>query len=487
MESAESKIINNFSSGYLFNLLDRVIDALDQMPSLLQQQGITATLNSVWEEICVQAQSENFDDWELYEQQIRDLCLDEIENEKPEVLSLVAFFVCSEENIIYTAENDYSEIIVDWMFADFIDRAEKEVRPSIQQYLSEANKRTSLFTSYREQFEKEAIQTAQKIIQQIEEGAGKFEMPWHKGMPFALNRYTGNMYSGMNQLRLWEACLQNNHPRNYWATFYQWAKLGGKVKAGSKSTKIGIVFEKKILANPDQLSLPDIPAAPYHLKKYMRFFSVFNMAQAEGHQLDQPDLFSSPQAGLVAIRAFIEKSRAKIKVGGDRAYYNRSDDYIQMPDKARFNELNGRYYEEAYHSVLLHELIHWTGHYSRCNRTAISPEKNIRYAFEELVAELGSAMLSTYFNQEIYPRNEHAQYLELWLSILKKDFSYFYQAQNQAINAINWLFIKTDFLPFQIKERPIYELNDIRFEKWNKQLELTDQQEDEDIFYQSIF
>lgn len=48
MESAESKIINNFSSGYLFNLLDRVIDALDQMPSLLQQQGITATLNSVW-------------------------------------------------------------------------------------------------------------------------------------------------------------------------------------------------------------------------------------------------------------------------------------------------------------------------------------------------------------------------------------------------------------------------------------------------------
>lgn len=468
-------------------MLEKVIEALDQMPSLLQLQGAKSTLNSVWEEICVQAQSENFDDWELYEQQIRDLCLDEIEKEKPEILALVSFFVCSEMSIIYQAETDFNEIIVDWMFAYFIDRAENEDRPSIRQFITTANNRTTQINTFQAQFEEEAVKIANKIIHQIEEGAGKFEMPWHKGIPFALNRFTGNMYSGMNQLRLWETCQANEYPRNYWATFYQWAKLGGKVIAGSRSTKIGVVYEKKLMANPNQMSLPNIPAAPYQVKKYMRFFSVFNMAQVAGHNLDQPDLFSTPQAGLDAIIAFIDKIRAKIKVGGDRAFYNRSDDYIQMPDKARFNELNGRNYEEAYHSVLLHELIHWTGHSTRCNRKDISPEKNVRYAFEELVAELGSAMLSTYFNQEIYPRKEHAQYIEIWLGILKKDFSYFYQAQNQAINAINWLFIKTDFLPFEIKERPIYEQNDNRFEKWSKQLESTDQYEEVDIFYQSIF
>jgi hypothetical protein len=59
--------------------------------------------------------------------------------------------------------------------------------------------------------------------------------------------------------------------------------------------------------------------------------------------------------------------------------------------------------------------------------------------------------------------------------------------QPWAINAINWLYIKTDFLPFEIKERQIFEQNDNRFEKWSKQLESTDQHEDVNIFYQSIF
>jgi antirestriction protein ArdC len=58
-----------------------------------------------------------------------------------------------------------------------------------------------------------------------------------------------------------------------------------------------------------------------------------------------------------------------------------------MPPMAAFNSANG------YHSTLLHESVHATGHKSRLDRDFSKRFGDESYAFEELVAELGSAML----------------------------------------------------------------------------------------------
>jgi antirestriction protein ArdC len=58
-----------------------------------------------------------------------------------------------------------------------------------------------------------------------------------------------------------------------------------------------------------------------------------------------------------------------------------------MPAMAAFNSANG------YHSTLLHESVHATGHKSRLDRDFSKRFGDESYAFEELVAELGSAML----------------------------------------------------------------------------------------------
>jgi len=247
-----------------------------------------------------------------------------------------------------------------------------------------------------------------------------------------------------------------------------------------------VVFKKKILKNTQQLAIQNIPASSYYYKTVVRYFSVFNQAQVTGLFFDQPNLFNLHLENIDALKLLIERSGADIRHGGVKAFYRPSEDFIQMPYPASFKKTNNTSAEESYYTTLLHELIHWTGHSTRCCRFGSNYDKKTGYAFEELVAELGCAMLSTHFQQKVSPRPEHAQYINSWLQVLKKDFSYFYQAQNQALIAINWLLRETDVLPFNIKERPVSPVSSNLFEAWETIADQSNQDTDTDSFQKSI-
>ncbi|WP_460490189.1 zincin-like metallopeptidase domain-containing protein, partial [Belliella aquatica] len=104
-------------------------------------------------------------------------------------------------------------------------------------------------------------------------------------------------------------------------------------------------------------------------------------------------------------------------------------------------------------NIQLHELIHWTGHHSRCKRDLGNVFGSSKYAFEELVAELGGALLATHLGRKVYPREDHAKYLNNWLKVLENDFSYFYIAMDLAKYAIYWLFDKTGVYPYELKKQ----------------------------------
>jgi antirestriction protein ArdC len=56
--------------------------------------------------------------------------------------------------------------------------------------------------------------------------------------------------------------------------------------------------------------------------------------------------------------------------------------------------------ESKYYSILLHELVHWSGHKERLDRESLNSPNSDRemYSYEELIAELGSVILNTEFN-----------------------------------------------------------------------------------------
>ncbi|MFN7882886.1 MAG: zincin-like metallopeptidase domain-containing protein, partial [bacterium] len=83
----------------------------------------------------------------------------------------------------------------------------------------------------------------------------------------------------------------------------------------------------------------------------------------------------------------------QVAFGGEGAFYRPLTDTIHMPDRTRFVGSATSSATECLYSTLLHELTHWTGIKTRCDREFGKRFGDDAYAMEELVAELGAAFL----------------------------------------------------------------------------------------------
>jgi antirestriction protein ArdC len=97
---------------------------------------------------------------------------------------------------------------------------------------------------------------------------------------------------------------------------------------------------------------------------------------------------------------------------------------------------------EAYYGTLFHELVHSTGHESRLGRLEPALFGTDSYAREELVAEMGAAMLCGLAGLE--PQHEaSASYIASWLRRLRDDRKLVIQAAAQAQKASDRIIGKT--------------------------------------------
>jgi antirestriction protein ArdC len=62
------------------------------------------------------------------------------------------------------------------------------------------------------------------------------------------------------------------------------------------------------------------------------------------------------------------------------------------------------------------------------------------YAFEELVAELGSAMCCATTGIENTVREDHSKYIKNWLKALKDDKKFIFTASSHAQKAVDYLY-----------------------------------------------
>lgn len=177
-----------------------------------------------------------------------------------------------------------------------------------------------------------------------------------------------------------------------------------------------------------------------------RTYFVFNLDEVINFNPDHTDLFAGAGANP-RIDEFVVRTGAEIAYGGDRACYWPHEDRIEMPPRHRFRDTLHTTADEGFYSTIVHELVHWTKHVSRANRTCFPGTEREAYAFEELVAELGAAIICTRFAQRLEPREDHAAYLKSWLSVLDNDFGHFFRALNLAQVAAHWLYWKTSMVP----------------------------------------
>jgi len=275
------------------------------------------------------------------------------------------------------------------------------------------------------------------IIKQLENGAMPWIKPWKTDSTADKNFLSQKPYQGVNRLILGLSSMVNSFDCPVWASFKQWQSIGANVRKGEKGTKIvfysPVTKENKATGESESYNL---------LKAYY----VFNASQVDGVTIQAPSADTKPFNAIEAAELRIKLTGAVITHGGDSAFYAPSVDKINVPHKASFIS------EASYYATVFHELTHWSGHESRCNRNLKGRFGNPLYAFEELVAEMGAAFLCQ--DYRIAGELRHAGYIESWLKVLKEDSKAIFKAAalaQKAVDHINGLNVENaDSVPLPL-------------------------------------
>ena len=274
-----------------------------------------------------------------------------------------------------------------------------------------------------------------RLIAAIEADPGKPLMPWRKrGAPLWMpeNALSRKPYNGINVVNLWVAAEARGFTSPVWATYKQWAEIGAQVVKGARSELVVFYKELEVEASPDD-------ANDDGKRRVARASFVFNAAEVEGFTPQPEPERLGPIKRIANADRFIRATQAVIAYGGDRAYYRPSTDTIQMPDEHLFCGTDTMTRDEAFYAVLCHETIHWTLPKHRCDRNLEPRFKRDAYAAEELVAEIGAAMLCAELAITQDTRPDHAQYIAHWLKLLKDDPKAIFTAAAKASQAVAYL------------------------------------------------
>lgn len=267
-----------------------------------------------------------------------------------------------------------------------------------------------------------------QIIALMDQHGADWCKPWvSNNAGLQISAESGKAYRGINQLLLMTA--GRSDPR--WATYKAWQRVGAQVRKGEKGRQI-LFFKPLEIADRDTGEDKTIPMA--------RVYTVFNAEQVDG--IEALPVTDAPNEAERIARAdqFIAATGANIRHGQSGAFYSPTIDYIGMPDRETFRATKTSTATECYYSTMLHELTHWTGHKSRCDRDLSKGRFGDKaYAFEELVAELGATFACAALGISPEPRADHAQYLNNWRAVLKQDNRAIIKAAKLAQQAYEYL------------------------------------------------
>ena len=274
-----------------------------------------------------------------------------------------------------------------------------------------------------------------EIISELEAGRLPWVQPWGTSAvqaPLAMpkNAATQRRYSGINVLILWGAVVQHGFPGQSWLTFRQALSLGGNVRKGERGTTV--VFADRFIPDQERVRAREQGDEPKAIP-FLKRFTVFNVAQCDGLPADLVAVPPPVPEGLILpeVEALIRGSGADLRLGGDKAFYSPTLDYIQVPrPEAYFEPIN-------WHRTALHELGHWSGAPTRLGRDLSGSYGSKSYAREELVAEMTAAF--TCATLGITPTVRHADYIGSWLEVLREDDRAIVRAASAASKAAEFL------------------------------------------------
>lgn len=265
-----------------------------------------------------------------------------------------------------------------------------------------------------------------RIIEQLEKGYIPWQKPWTGVHDGAYNRISNKPYSLLNQMLLSKT--------GEYASFKQWTELGGHIRKGEKA-EIVTFWKIQQIEEENEDGEKIIKQLPL-----LRYYNVFHISQVEGVEpksIDLNELQPIEEAERIKTE-YMQREHIKIleKVT-DKAFYSPSLDYIQVPCKEQYQNI------EEFYSTLFHEMTHSTGHKVRLDREDVKDCMYFgseNYSKEELCAELGSAFLINKLGiASSKSFSNSTAYIQSWLRVLKNDKKFIISASSRAEKAVKYI------------------------------------------------
>ena len=289
---------------------------------------------------------------------------------------------------------------------------------------------------------------AEMMIEKIESISKDWRKPWFtEGALQWPRNLSGREYNGMNALMLLLHCEKEGYKIPRFCTFDCVQRMNKPGKDGQELPRVSVLRGEKSfpvmlttftcihketkekIKYDDYKRLSDDEKQEYNVYPKMQVFRVFNVQQTNLREA-RPELWEKLEK---------ENSRPEIDAGErfdfepvdrminenlwicpihprhqDEAYYSMSKNEIVVPEKGQFKD------GEAFYGTLFHEMTHSTGAEGVLDRLKPTSFGSKEYAREELVAELGSALVSQRYGMTKHIKEDSCAYLKSWLDELKE-------------------------------------------------------------------
>ena len=278
-----------------------------------------------------------------------------------------------------------------------------------------------------------------RIIEQLE----KSIVPWHKPWSGAcladggaISYITRRPYSLLNQMLLGR--------EGEYLTFKQVKELGGSVKKGAKSGVV--VFFTMIEYDKEEITASGSTEIKQCRFPVLRYYNVFHISDTTGieskiKEEEVEEKVLNPIANAEDIISGYLSREPKLTFQNDKvsgkAYYSPMQDMVVIPKLSQYE------IAEEYYSTAFHEFVHSTMPAYRCDRQNESAYVGFgseEYSREELVAEIGSAMLCNVSGIECEKAFKNSvAYINGWLKKLKGDNKAIVWASSRAERAAKYI------------------------------------------------
>lgn len=307
----------------------------------------------------------------------------------------------------------------------------------------------------------------QKINKKVTEGIinclEKGVVPWNAGYISALGiakNFKGVAYRGINRWICYASVINNKFPCNTWITFNQCRNEKGHILKGSKATTIVFWNFKGYASKKCNKCLGQAKSKDeckcFIVRPMLKSFSVFNLSQTslweeKSKEIKEEVVEVETNTALAEQLISQWKNEVPVKYGYDNLstpFYAPLSDFINIPYGKGVKWEN----EEMLHKVTFHEMIHSTGAENRLDRFdkavldgtgADKLHNRGQYSAEELVAEMGSQILSDIcgFKQEHLENT--SSYINSWIKCLKGNTDWIVWAGTRAEKGVDMILNKS--------------------------------------------